>query len=146
VGNCETTTSGTIAISGNLSGNLANRPQITSVTPASADQGTTTSVTLTGANFTGTSRVSFGTGIDVTSFTVNSDTQITANIVVANQALVGSRFVTVSTSSGMGIMSAGFNVTKNENSTMPPQPTVTTTIPNSTTSIASTGPSTITTN
>ena len=83
-------------------------PTITSVSPNQGSQGQTLSVTVVGTNFIGATRVSFGKGIDVTSFTVTSATQITANIVIADRAFVGSRFITVTAPSGKGTIPAGF--------------------------------------
>jgi predicted HAD superfamily phosphohydrolase len=55
-------------------------PSITSFTPTSA--GETDEVVITGTDFTGATSVTFG-GVEATSFTVDSDTQITA-VVAAN--------------------------------------------------------------
>ncbi|MBL7992804.1 MAG: IPT/TIG domain-containing protein [Candidatus Kapabacteria bacterium] len=52
-------------------------PTITSFSPASGTEGS--SVTLSGTNFTGMSRITIG-GALVTAFTVNSDNQITATV------------------------------------------------------------------
>ena len=87
------------------------KPTVTGVDPGSANQGQTVAVTITGTGFTGAKGVSFGGGIDVTSFSVDSDTQITANIVIANRAFVGTRFVGVGTPAGRGTLPAGFSVT-----------------------------------
>ncbi|MDH6711174.1 hypothetical protein P3T27_007926, partial [Kitasatospora sp. MAA19] len=54
-----------------------NIPVIDSVSPASGAAGSV--VTLTGSGFTGASAVRFG-AVDATSFTVLSDTQITATV------------------------------------------------------------------
>ena len=107
------------------------RPTITSVSPNQGNQGQTLSVTVTGTNFTGATEVSFlsvtvaGTDltgaakasfikdINVTSFTVDSDTQITANIVISNVASIGLRFITVTGTSGKGILLNGFTVFNN---------------------------------
>ena len=111
-------------------------PIVNSVNPSTDVQGATlTGITITGTNFTGATAVSFGGGIDVTGFTVNGDTQIMANIVIANGAAVGSRFVTVLNQSGKGIDPTGFNVTKNE-SIVTPSSTTTATPPKSTTTTA----------
>ena len=111
-------------------------PIVNSVNPSTGVQGATlTGITITGTNFTGATAVSFGGGIDVTGFTVNGDTQIMANIVIANGAAVGSRFVTVLNQSGKGIDPTGFNVTKNE-SIVTPSSTTTATPPKSTTTTA----------
>lgn len=64
-------------------------PSITSFTPTAGLTGTT--VTITGTGFTGATAVKIG-GVDVTSFTVNSDTQITAT--VSGSSVTGSVSVT----------------------------------------------------
>jgi len=108
-------------------------PIVNTVNPSTGVQGATmTAIVITGTNFTGATAVSFGGGTDITGFTVNGDTQITANIVIANGAAVGSRFVTVVNQSGRGTDPTGFNVTKNE-SIVTPTSTTTTTPPKSTT-------------
>ncbi|WP_276504254.1 DUF7619 domain-containing protein [Terrimonas pollutisoli] len=86
----------------------STQPTITSFTPTSAAAGA--SVTITGANFTGATAVSFG-GIAAASFTVNSSTSITA--VVSTGA---SGNVSVTTPGGIATL-AGF--------TFIPQPTIT---------------------
>lgn len=60
-------------------------PTITSFTPMSAQMGQT--VTITGTNFTGASSVRFG-GIIASSFTVDSPTQITAQVAAGASGLV----------------------------------------------------------
>jgi hypothetical protein len=58
-------------------------PTITSVNPSSGYQGTTlSSVIITGTNFTGATSGSFGAGITVNTFNVDSDTQITVGIII----------------------------------------------------------------
>ena len=76
---------------GTLSSNITFRvtPVISSFSPTSGPVGT--SVTITGQSFTGATSVSFG-GIKATSFTVNSDSQITAT--VPTGARTGRIFVT----------------------------------------------------
>jgi hypothetical protein len=66
-------------------------PTITSVNPASAAQGQTLNVTITGTKFSGATSVSFGTGVTVNSFNVDSPTQITANISITTAAAPGAR-------------------------------------------------------
>jgi hypothetical protein len=102
-------------------------PTITSLSITTGSQGATINgIVLTGTNFNGATAVTFGRGIDVTGFTVNGPTQITANIVIANRAFVGSRFVTVVNQSGGGIMPAGFTVTKSQTNATPNITTTTT--------------------
>jgi len=92
---------------------LNNAPTITGVSPNEGSQGQTLSVTVTGTNFTGAKEVFFGKGILVTSFTVTSDTQITADIVIVNRALVGSRLIEVIGPSGKGVLKDKFTVLNN---------------------------------
>src|SRR4029453_9697853 len=72
---------------------------ILSITPNTARQNQTVSVTIAGQfpHFGATSAVSFGSGITVTAVTANSATQLTASITIAPDAALGSREVTVST-------------------------------------------------
>jgi hypothetical protein len=89
-------------------GKTVNPPTVTSVSPSSGIQGQTLSgVVITGTNFTGASAVSFGTGIIVNSYTVDSATQITANITCAT---TGAKNVSVTTSGGIGTATGAFTV------------------------------------
>ncbi|TCO61100.1 PxKF domain-containing protein [Actinocrispum wychmicini] len=74
----------------------APTPTVTAVNPASGPTTGGTIVTITGTKFTGATAVAFGTTA-ATSFTVNSDTSITAT---APAATAGPVDVTVTTSSG----------------------------------------------
>ena len=76
-------------------GEEAKETTVTAVSPGSAKVGETLDVTITGTNLTDASSVSFGSGITVNSFTVDSDTAITASITIAAGATVGSRDVSV---------------------------------------------------
>jgi len=77
-------------------------PVVTSFTPGSAGMGTT--VTITGANFTGATTVSFG-GVPASAFTVVSDNTITA---VVGAGASGD--VAVTTAGGPGVL-PGFTYT-----------------------------------
>ena len=75
---------------------------LSNVAPASAQQGATLNVVLTGqsTNFAaGTTHAGFGAGITVNSVTVTSPTSATANITVDSTAFTGGRTVTVTTGS-----------------------------------------------
>jgi prepilin-type processing-associated H-X9-DG protein len=72
-------------------------PMITSIVPNSGPRGGGTTVTITGVTFTGATAVSFG-GVPATSYTVNSDTSITA---VSPPASAGPVNITV-TAAGSG--------------------------------------------
>jgi titin len=97
---------------------------INTVSAASGLQGQSFSVTITGTYFTGATTVSFGSGITVNSFTVDSSTQITANITISGSATTGSRDVSVTTPGGMATKTGGFTVNQ-------APPTITTVSPNS---------------
>ena len=89
-------------------------PALTTITPASAPQGATLDVALTGQNthfVSGTTTVGFGAvpGITVNSVTVNSLTSATANITISPTAFTGGRTVTVTT--GSEAVSNTFGVT-----------------------------------
>jgi hypothetical protein len=71
-------------------------PTVTSVSPTSANQGATLTLTITGMNFQTGAQVSFTPGgIVVNSVNVVSATQIQANISVSMSAAAGDRDVTV---------------------------------------------------
>ncbi len=91
-----------VALKGSSSGGVA--PTVTSFSPTSGPIGT--SVTITGTNLAGATAVKFN-GTAVTSFTVNSSTQITAT--VPNNATTGP--ISVTTPSGTGTSSSNFTVT-----------------------------------
>ena len=85
-------------------------PTVGSVDPGSGYRGQTLDVTITGTNFTGTT-VSFGAGVTTNNFTVDSVTQITANITIAGDTTTGMRDVSVTTAAGTGTLTDGFEVT-----------------------------------
>ncbi len=99
-------------------------PTITGVSPDSADQDQALDVVITGSNLSGATTVDFGAGITVTSFTVNSSTQITANITIDPAAAPGARSITVTTPGGSSApLANAFTVN-------PAPPTVTSISPN----------------
>jgi hypothetical protein len=89
----------------------AKGPTVTGVNPSSAEVGETLHVTIAGTDLSATSAVSFGEGITVSSFTVDSATKITASISISSSASTGSRNVSVTTSGGTGTKGSGFDVT-----------------------------------
>jgi hypothetical protein len=86
-------------------------PTVTSVDPNTGNQGQTLDVTITGADLTGGTADSFGADITINSSTVDSDTQITANITIDSGATLGTRDVTVTTPGGTDTLTDGFTVT-----------------------------------
>jgi uncharacterized repeat protein (TIGR03803 family) len=92
--------------SGTLTSNSKFRvlPFISSFTPSSGPPGTR--VVITGSGLTGTNRVAFG-GVAATTFTVNSDTQVTATV----PAGAATGRITVTTPTGSASSSASFTVT-----------------------------------
>jgi len=85
-------------------------PTITSVSPDEGNHGETLDVTITGTNFTGATAVSFGSGITVNRFMVNSSSQITANIAISSSAMIGSSDVSVTSPGGTATKTGGFAV------------------------------------
>ncbi len=73
-------------------------PTVTSISPTGGSIAGGTSVTITGTNFTGATAVRFGT-LDASSFTVDSDTQITA---IAPAGTAGAKDVVVTAPGGTG--------------------------------------------
>jgi hypothetical protein len=95
-------------------------PSITTVTPSTAAQGATGRVVvITGANFALDATVSFGSGVTVTSFSVDSSSQITASLTVASGAALGPRDVAVTN------VGAGQSVTQTGAFEITAPPTVT---------------------
>ena len=89
-----------------------SEPTVSDVDPDTGEQGETlTAVVISGTNLTGATSVSFGGNITINSFTVDSDSQVTANITIASDAVVGYRDVSVTTPEGTGSLSNAFTVT-----------------------------------
>ncbi len=90
---------------------VAATPVISTVSPASAAQGATVAVAVTG-QFThfvqGTTTVSFGTGVTVNSVTVSSATALSVNITVPATSNVGGRTITVTTTAE--VVTSSFSV------------------------------------
>jgi len=80
------------------------------VSPSEGDRGETYSVSLTGTGFTGATVVSFGDGTDVSSYTVDSDTHITAILDITAGATLGNRTVSVTAPGGTGVKAEGFSI------------------------------------
>jgi 5-hydroxyisourate hydrolase-like protein (transthyretin family) len=89
---------------------LSGAPAVISVAPPQGIQGQSFDVIITGTNFTGVKSVIFGKGITVNSFTIDSSTQITANITIQNKAAVGPRDVSVTNLCGKGTLTGAFTV------------------------------------
>lgn len=86
-------------------------PTITSVSPDKGKRSRPLRVVINGTNFAAATNVSFGEGITVNEFVVNSDTQITARITIANDAKGGARDVSVNNAVGCsGVKAGGFTV------------------------------------
>jgi hypothetical protein len=97
---------------------------VTTVSPSLGLQGATDLiVVITGAEFTGATAVSFGAGITVTTFVVDSDTQITATLSISKAAVPGTRDVSVTGVYGEGTLAAGFTVLAAGHTSHPVHPT-----------------------
>jgi hypothetical protein len=109
-----TTPLGTGSLTGGFTVN-PGPPTITSIAPAYGRQGENLTVIIVGTNLSGATNVYFaqspvGHTVDVTSFHVDSSTQITAQIQIESTAYLGVRTVEVTTPSGVGILTDGFTV------------------------------------
>ncbi len=102
-------------------------PTISSISPAAGNRLQTLNVTINGSGFiSGETSVSFGSEITVNSVTVNSSTQIIANITIAATAATGARSVSATNGppgGGTGTLSSAFTVIN-------PAPTFTSASPN----------------
>jgi predicted GH43/DUF377 family glycosyl hydrolase len=85
-------------------------PTVASVAPTHGTQGQTLPVVLAGTNLSGATSVSFGADIAVNSFTVDSDTQITASVTISASAATGTRDVSVTAPGGTATLASGFTV------------------------------------
>jgi len=85
-------------------------PAVEDVDPASGKRNQHLTVTISGANLEGATMVSFGSGITVEGFTINSSTEITAEIAIDTDATLGDRDVSVATGWGTVTMTDGFSV------------------------------------
>jgi hypothetical protein len=89
-------------------------PTIASIDPKQGVQGETLTVTITGTYLEDVTSLSFGSGITVDNRTVDSDSQITANISISDTATAGDRSVSVTTPAGTGTLGSGFTVMQKE--------------------------------
>jgi len=90
-------------------------PLLTLISPAFGYQGQTLAVIITGNGFVpDLTSINYGTGIQVSNFTVISETQATANITIAITAALGPRDVSVinpAPGGGTATLSAGITIT-----------------------------------
>jgi hypothetical protein len=85
-------------------------PGVIGINPACGETGQTLDVIISGVNFTGATTVDFGPGIGVNSFTIDSDTQITVNITILNEAQGGLHNVQITTAVGSVDFPNGFDL------------------------------------
>lgn len=85
-------------------------PELAAVGPDAARPGEALAVVIDGRNFRDIKMLSFGDGIAVTGFTVDSAVMLTANINISAAALAGARDITVSNGDGEARLSDGFQV------------------------------------
>jgi uncharacterized repeat protein (TIGR01451 family) len=91
----------------------ANTPMIISVSPAAGPRAYTMMVTLTGQNtnwVNGTTQVSTGAGITVTNVVVTNSTTLTAQLVIAANAVTGPYSLTATTVGEEATLPNGFTV------------------------------------
>jgi hypothetical protein len=92
-------------------------PVIKSINPDRGNPGTTMVVIINGNNLTGTTSVSFGAGIDITGLTNISPTQLSVNVNIRADALIGARDISVTTPGGNTIFGQGFSIELKSRST-----------------------------
>ncbi len=100
-----------------------NAPTITSIIANQGTQGQTQQIIITGTNLTDATAVSFGAGITINSFTVNSAVQITASITIDASAVAGARDISVTTPGGTATLTGGFIVVHQNQATGTGAPT-----------------------
>ena len=87
---------------------------VSSITPSAVSQGATANITITGGGFTGVTWLSFGTSstlnIQVSSFTVVSDTQINATLYVNPSVAAATRNLILTSASGTAITSGSLTI------------------------------------
>jgi PKD-like domain/Secretion system C-terminal sorting domain/Immunoglobulin I-set domain len=93
-------------------GQYTPAPDLYTVAPATGQQATAVNVTITGANFySGVTTINAMSGITVTSYTINSDTEIAATFSISPSATVGTRTLTITNSGPGGGTSDGLSFT-----------------------------------
>jgi len=107
-----TNPSGTATLQEAFQVTVPESPLVTGTSPRYGSRGQTVEVAIAGDNFWGASAVAFrsGTGVEVNSFTVDSETQITASISISDTATLGVRDISVTTAGGTATLTAGFEV------------------------------------
>ncbi len=86
-------------------------PSIGGVVANNGRRGDDITVTISGANLSGATAVSFGAGITINDLRVVSDTEITVKLSITSGAEAGKRDVTVATPAGTATSLGGFTVT-----------------------------------
>ncbi len=102
--------SGGTAYGSDMTFSTGNSPEVEGVDPDSGKRNQDLTVTIAGANLYGATVVSFGSGITVEDFTVNSSTEITAEIAIDAHATKGPRDVSVTTEWGTATKTDAFSV------------------------------------
>jgi hypothetical protein len=93
-------------------------PVITSISPNQGSQGAMLTIIINGSNLYGVNSVSFGNGTTVQSYTSISQTQLSANVVIDENAVTGVRDVSVTTPGGVSNLGKSFNVKEKSTATL----------------------------
>lgn len=96
-------------------------PTLVSIDTIQYRVGKTYSVIITGANLTEVTDLDFGQGISVNSYNVDSPTQITAKIAVAQGATLGARDVRVTTPTGSSILADAITIEESSSQGLAPR-------------------------
>ncbi len=91
---------------------------IKSVNPDSGTPGEILAVIINGNNLSGTTSVSFGDGIEVVGFTNISPTQLSVNIFIKSNAVIGLRDISITTPGGNPNFAQGFYIELESRSTV----------------------------
>jgi PKD repeat protein len=105
-----TTSAGTGRLASGFTLELPPPPLVTGVSPTIGGRGESMTVSVTGTDLAGASLVSFRAGVTVSSFAVESPTRVSAEIEIAETALIGPRDVSVTTPGGTATLKGPFNV------------------------------------
>jgi hypothetical protein len=85
-------------------------PVINSLSPENGSRGAMLAVIISGSNLEGATSVSFGTGVTVQSFSNISPTQLLVNVLINEDAVTGTRDVSLTTPGGSSTLGNKFNI------------------------------------
>ena len=93
-------------------------PVLASISPEIGNRGTELTVVISGSNLGGATSVTFGTGIIVKSFTNLSPTQLSVEVKIGSNLVIGARDVSVTTPGGSSMLANSFTIADSPLSTL----------------------------